>query len=46
MEGKAEEGVAAGKRKSDLGFWKGEGRGKKGKAGGGGGVGGWKRRNF
>ena len=34
--------MAAGKGKSDLGFWEGEGE--KGKAGGGGEVGGWKRR--
>jgi len=39
-------GVAAGKGKSDLGFWEGEGkgRGEKGKAGGEGEVGCWKRR--
>jgi len=36
--------VAARKGKSDLGFWKREGKGEKGKAGGGGEVGGWKRR--
>jgi hypothetical protein len=36
--------VAAGKGKSDLGLWEGEGKGEKGKAGGGGKVGGWKRR--